>query len=178
MDDAESFDNIETMDNYEYIDNEDNAEFCDISNIKSTDLDNIENVKEEHKFVKEFKCDICEYKTSIGRYLTQHKKIHNEGKYKCEDCDYITYTPYKMKSHVKNKHQKEMKYLVDKDDPNVKYFSCVVVSSCSYKAESLQELDSHVKSVHNKKKPKHLRVEGSEEGIQFFILFLYFNMQI
>ena len=176
MDDAECVDPIETKDNNECMDNEDNVQLCVISHYESTDLNNIENVKKEKKSSKEMKCDICEYKTNVSRYLAQHKKRHNEGKYKCEDCEYITYTPYKMKSHVKNKHLKEMKYLVDKNDPNVKYFPCTVVSSCSYKAESLEELNSHVKSVHDKKKIKRFTVEASTEGIpkHFHIFFLYF----
>ena len=52
----------------------------------------------------EYKCDICDYSTKEVRYLKQHKKTHEAGKYMCSECDYTSHKPYILKAHISKKH--------------------------------------------------------------------------
>ena len=73
----------------------------------------------------EYKCDICDYSTKEVRYLKQHKKTHEAGKYMCSKCDYTSHKPYILKAHISKKHLIEnIEFICEHENPEIKHFLC------------------------------------------------------
>ena len=87
-----------------------------------------ENISHQY----EAKCEQCDYKTSVPRYLQQHiKTIHRGVKYLCEICNHKYSSRTSLSGHIKSVHG------------GVK-FNC---EQCDYKATNPGNLQQHVKSV-------------------------------
>lgn len=88
--------------------------------------------------VKQFSCDICDYKSNRQNHLNFHLKIthkEKEKKYKCDHCVYSTKRQEHLSLHVENVHQ------------NAKKFKCKE-EGCPFTANQNHNLRQHIRTVH------------------------------
>ena len=115
--------------------------------------------------VKRLECSDCDY---VGRNLKLHViNTHGERIHKCEKCDYVAKSKYRLKDHVDKVHtEKEM-------------FACHI---CDYKTKYKCSLKPHIDNVHlqlNEKCPtcgkefrrtelnSHIKIKHSTEDKRF-----------
>ena len=97
-----------------------------------------------------YNCDICNYSTTIARYLKQHKTTHIAGKYKCTECNYTCHKPNIMKSHMNKVHDiLKVDFICEREKPDVKHFLCQS-KKCHYLNTKKSALENHFKLKHAK----------------------------
>ena len=93
------------------------------------------HIMEKHMGKKIFVCDICDYKTLLKYYLTQHSVIHtNERPYACTICPYKSRTKSNLRSH----------YITH---TGMKKFECDI---CEYLCKRKCDLNKHHLVHHSK----------------------------
>lgn len=115
---------------------------------------------EEESHQEIYSCNECDYSTRVKRYLTYHKETHTAGKYKCLYCNYVSHRPGIVKNHMKVNHDtdtKSIKFLHDREDPNIRYYLCsATFYKCNMVYTSQEELDAHVEK-------RHVVLDGADE---------------
>ena len=98
------------------------------------------HIKAVHLQVKDFHCELCDYKASQKSQLDSHmlsKHSEDEGKFKCEECG----ATFKQKGNL-TKHQR-----IHKEDA---LYKC---KYCPASFKQVQHLNYHVHTHHTKEKP-------------------------
>ena len=64
------------------------------------------HIKQVHA-PKEFKCELCDYATSVNQLLKNHiMQVHTmERPFKCPHCDYACVKRGNLKNHINNRHK-------------------------------------------------------------------------
>lgn len=95
----------------------------------------------ESKRMRKFKCELCEYETSLLANLKTHvRMVHSKIKsFKCNFCEYAATLASTVKQHIKAVHEK------------IKDETCEV---CGKSFSYIAHLRTHVLSVHGVKKFK------------------------
>ena len=86
-----------------------------------------------------FQCDVCQAKLKTINSLVRHKRqIHEKHNHnvKCDQCDFVTTEPNRLKRHFLQNHVKATKYPCDQ---------------CSYVTNILSSLKHHMKFTHEKR---------------------------
>jgi len=84
---------------------------CDICGQRFTQRGNLDGHLATHSGDKPYKCPICDKAFSKMSNLTNHSLIHSSEKpFLCDQCDASFKTKYKLNTHVKVVHLKQLKY--------------------------------------------------------------------
>ena len=104
-----------------------------------------------------FECEMCDHKTREKRTLMHHiKVVHNKDEQPVLFCDLCNFSTIEMKTL--NRHKKTIHKAVDQ------HYDC---NQCSYKTSRKDNLATHVKNVHSKKKQSVLLCDMCDfEAIQ------------
>ena len=95
-------------------------------------------IRKLKKNIEEYRCSICEYKSSRKSYLRKHLKVHCEEKTnECPVCEYKTRSKYNIERH--------MRVHATVKSQIVKKFAC---SQCQFRTVQRSKLNQHVESVH------------------------------
>ena len=117
--------------------------FCSICNKNYSDMP--KHLKQFHKEIKAFICNICEYKTAQKIILKRHIENVHEGikPFNCNNCDYKTALSKDLRRHIGTVHE------------GLKPFMCNI---CQYKSATKPGLNKHIKSVHEGIKPFECKI--------------------
>ena len=90
---------------------------------------------DRHEGIKNINCNSCEYRTNDSGHLKEHRRrVHENQKLKCKDCDFECKASSSMHFH-KNKYHLQV----------AKKFPC---NECSYVAPRQHGLTMHMRSKH------------------------------
>ena len=119
-----------------------------------------------HKVIKNFKCELCPFKTNNRRNLNAHiNGVHNEN-HVCIECGYTYGCKQNLKRHIDEVHEKikgnnkfkcekcpytsgrkqRLKSHIEVVHEKIRRFLC---GKCSYTATTKANLIYHIESVHN-----------------------------
>jgi KRAB domain-containing zinc finger protein len=60
----------------------------------------------QHTDRKDFKCDMCDYKGAMAKYLRRHNDAaHESVPHPCQECDYQATNKCYLKEHILTKHR-------------------------------------------------------------------------
>merc|ERR1712096_139975 len=111
---------------------------CDECDFTTHNNFNMVQHKEEHQGIT-YPCEICDYKTTVRRYLNYHfRRNHGNERHACEQCDFVGKLPRCLKDHINIVHL------------GIR-FPC---PDCEYVGKKRDYLNDHVKNVHKKKLDK------------------------
>ena len=86
-----------------------------------------------HQKVKEFNCEMCEFRSGSEILRNRHKKAaHEEISYECNMCDHKTVSKTNLKMHMERTHEESQ-------------HPC---RQCDHKATTNTKLKDHIKSIH------------------------------
>ena len=154
---------------------------CKVCGIFYKDVHNLKKHNSRKHSSQKFKCDQCEYRTSVMCNLRQHKDSkHDPTRYTCEFCGNDFSTASNLNVHMIQKHGKEhkgqelmcsecdyktisqpakMKVHIEKKHNSVR-FTCL---HCELFFVNSQTLDSHMSSEHEAEQMKEKMVVKSSE---------------
>ena len=101
------------------------------------------HVASVHEGKKPFKCNICDYSSSLKHHMKKHVDSVHEGKkpFKCDICDYTCSQKSNMKRHVASVHEEKNPIKCD---------------FCNFGCFLTQQMKQHVAKTNNHLQPSYL----------------------
>ncbi|XP_055375944.1 zinc finger protein 722-like [Condylostylus longicornis] len=111
---------------------------CDVNNCKMScsSPSALFSHKKLHSAIKEFSCDLCSAKFNLKGCLLKHKTTHLEPRLKCDMCDSMFKSKFRLNFHIKNIHGE------------FENIECTI-PSCGRNFKNSHYLRKHLRKFHN-----------------------------